>query len=170
MDKENEFRRYAFDDPQKNKCMKLFCEAIISNLKDYVESKVNKLSYDLTVSLYETYFTDIPKMVRSKALNLKDKNNPKLCKDVYEGKISPDEYIRMSSEEMQSIDLKREVEKAIQDSFYDAQIPELKAETEIFKCAICGQRKASYRQLQTRSADEPMTTFVTCVCGHKWKF
>jgi transcription elongation factor S-II len=27
------------------------------------------------------------------------------------------------------------------------------------------------QQMQTRSADEPMTTFVTCVnCGNKWKF
>ena len=29
----------------------------------------------------------------------------------------------------------------------------------------------SHYQLQTRSADEPMTTFVSCQeCGHRWKF
>lgn len=32
-------------------------------------------------------------------------------------------------------------------------------------------RKTTYYQMQTRSADEPMTTFVTCVnCGNRWKF
>ena len=30
--------------------------------------------------------------------------------------------------------------------------------------------QCSYYQLQTRSADEPMTTFVTCInCGARWK-
>jgi len=44
------------------------------------------------------------------------------------------------------------------------------AETDQFKCGKCKQRKCKYYQLQTRSADEPMTTFVTCVnCGNRWK-
>jgi len=45
------------------------------------------------------------------------------------------------------------------------------ASTDAFKCGKCKQRKCTYYQLQTRSADEPMTTFVTCVeCGNRWKF
>ena len=39
-----------------------------------------------------------------------------------------------------------------------------------FKCRKCGSKKTDYYQLQTRSADEPMTTYVTCNnCGLKWK-
>lgn len=39
-----------------------------------------------------------------------------------------------------------------------------------FKCTKCGIKKASYYQLQTRSADEPMTTFFTCLnCNNKWR-
>jgi DNA-directed RNA polymerase subunit M/transcription elongation factor TFIIS len=39
-----------------------------------------------------------------------------------------------------------------------------------FKCGKCKSQKTSYYQLQTRSADEPMTTFVTCTaCGNRWK-
>lgn len=42
--------------------------------------------------------------------------------------------------------------------------------TSEFKCRKCNQRECSYYQLQTRSADEPMTTFVTCLnCGNNWK-
>ena len=45
------------------------------------------------------------------------------------------------------------------------------AETDAFQCGRCKQRKTRYYQMQTRSADEPMTTFVTCTnCNHKWKF
>ena len=42
--------------------------------------------------------------------------------------------------------------------------------TSEFKCRKCKKRECSYYQLQTRSADEPMTTFVTCLnCGNNWK-
>ncbi len=41
----------------------------------------------------------------------------------------------------------------------------------IFRCAKCKQNNCTYYQMQTRSADEPMTTFVTCLnCHNRWKF
>lgn len=40
-----------------------------------------------------------------------------------------------------------------------------------FQCGKCKNKKVSYSQAQTRSADEPMTTFCECmVCGNRWKF
>jgi len=40
-----------------------------------------------------------------------------------------------------------------------------------FTCHKCKSNNCSYYQLQTRSADEPMTTFVNCIdCGQRWKF
>jgi len=44
------------------------------------------------------------------------------------------------------------------------------AMTDQFKCGRCKKRKCSYFELQTRSADEPMTIFITCInCGKRWK-
>lgn len=44
------------------------------------------------------------------------------------------------------------------------------AMTELFKCGRCSSRKCSYYELQTRSADEPMTQFISCLdCGNRWK-
>ena len=41
----------------------------------------------------------------------------------------------------------------------------------IYKCKKCGSKKTWSYQLQTRSADEGFTNFVTCSnCGNKWKF
>ena len=38
-------------------------------------------------------------------------------------------------------------------------------------CGKCKQSRVAYSQAQTRSADEPMTTFCECtVCGNRWKF
>ena len=46
----------------------------------------------------------------------------------------------------------------------------MEAATDTFKCRKCHTNKCTYYQLQTRSADEPMTTFVTCLeCGNRWK-
>ena len=48
--------------------------------------------------------------------------------------------------------------------------PKLEANTDNFTCRRCKSKRCSYYQLQTRSADEPMTTFVTCIdCGNRWK-
>ena len=39
-----------------------------------------------------------------------------------------------------------------------------------FKCGKCKTYKTTYTQAQTRSADEPMTTFVLCLnCNNRWK-
>lgn len=41
----------------------------------------------------------------------------------------------------------------------------------LFKCGKCKTRRTTYQQMQTRSADEPATTFVSCLnCGNRWKF
>jgi len=48
--------------------------------------------------------------------------------------------------------------------------PKIEASTDNFTCWKCKSKKCTYYQLQTRSADEPMTTFVTCLsCGCRWK-
>ena len=39
-----------------------------------------------------------------------------------------------------------------------------------FKCGRCKSMKTTYFQMQTRSADEPMTVFVSCLnCEKNWK-
>lgn len=46
----------------------------------------------------------------------------------------------------------------------------IEAATDTFQCRKCKSNKCTYYQMQTRSADEPMTTFVTCiVCDNRWK-
>ena len=44
------------------------------------------------------------------------------------------------------------------------------AMTNLFKCRKCGSRETSYYEVQTRSADEPMTQFITCLsCTNRWR-
>jgi transcription elongation factor S-II len=47
----------------------------------------------------------------------------------------------------------------------------MSAATDVFTCRKCKGNQCTYYQMQTRSADEPMTTFVTCLlCSARFKF
>ena len=72
----------------------------------------------------------------------------------------------MASEEM-----KKFRQECAKEGIREAQVAKNQGtETDLFKCGKCGKRRTTYTQLQTRSADEPMTTFVLCLdCGNRWK-
>jgi DNA-directed RNA polymerase subunit M/transcription elongation factor TFIIS len=47
---------------------------------------------------------------------------------------------------------------------------DLSSATDEFTCLKCKGNACTYYQLQTRSADEPMTTFVSCLsCANRWR-
>lgn len=46
----------------------------------------------------------------------------------------------------------------------------VEAMTEMFTCKKCKSKRCTYYELQTRSADEPSTIFISCLdCGKHWK-
>lgn len=109
--------------------------------------------------------------IRSLYQNLKNKSNPNLRIRVLTAEVTPDQFVRMTHEELKSEERReadRKIEKENMDKAMVAQ-----AERSISKslqCGKCGQRKVTYTEAQTRSADEPMTLFCTCLgCGKSWR-
>jgi DNA-directed RNA polymerase subunit M/transcription elongation factor TFIIS len=46
----------------------------------------------------------------------------------------------------------------------------IEASTDMYKCKKCRSKRCTYYEMQTRSADEPATIFVTCLdCGKHWR-
>jgi len=109
---------------------------------------------------------------RSIIFNLKDSKNPDFRRKVLLGLVKPDIIVDLTPEDMASDERKLMNNKIKEKALFECErgiAP--KASTDQFKCGRCGQRKCTYYQMQTRSADEPMTTYVTCVnCNNHWKF
>jgi DNA-directed RNA polymerase subunit M/transcription elongation factor TFIIS len=68
-------------------------------------------------------------------------------------------------------------EERWKDSFMQQQVREKRQlegnkamATDQFLCMRCHKRECTYYEMQTRSADEPMTIFITCLnCGKHWR-
>lgn len=110
--------------------------------------------------------------IRSRVSNLKDTKNPGLRMNFISGVIAATRLAKMTPEEMASDEMKKLREKFVKESINDAQLATVQGtKTDLLKCGKCKKKNCTYNQLQTRSADEPMTTFVMCNnCGNRWKF
>ena len=125
-------------------------------------SKVNGIDVDWNNRIFwNTY--------RSRAVSVYRNLNvwgPKLVS----AELDPETFMNMSAHELcpsrwkESVDKTLEAEKRLYSRNLSASI--------ILYCSRCKKKTGcDYYQLQTRSADEPMTTFVTCLdCDKKWKF
>lgn len=113
------------------------------------------------------YYTQIYlDRLRSIYINLADST---LLSHVKDGTVPVKALAFMTHQEMQPEKWDALIQAKIKKdkSKYDTQ---QEAMTDTFKCRKCYSNKCSYYQMQTRSADEPMTTFVTCLeCANRWK-
>ncbi|TKR93785.1 hypothetical protein L596_008180 [Steinernema carpocapsae] len=110
--------------------------------------------------------------MRSRVFNLRDKKNPALRENFLTGVVTPERFAKMTSEEMASAEMKEQREKFTKQAISEHQMAVTEGTpSDMFKCGKCGKTNTTYSQMQTRSADEPMTTFVFCrTCGNRWKF
>lgn len=95
--------------------------------------------------------------------------NQDIYKDITEKKYKAHELAFMTHQEMmpKKWDELIAIKKVRDENKY---MPKIEASTDNYTCYKCKSKKCSYYQLQTRSADEPMTTFVSCIdCGNRWK-
>jgi transcription elongation factor S-II len=97
------------------------------------------------------------------------RKNPRLCARIMSGDIKPGDTAHMTHQEMDPdrwADMVAENTRRIQSKF-DYKI---EASTDTFTCGKCKSKRCTYYAMQTRSADEPMTLFVTCLdCDHHFK-
>ncbi|CCD24593.1 transcription elongation factor DST1 NDAI_0D02790 [Naumovozyma dairenensis CBS 421] len=104
--------------------------------------------------------------------NIISKNNADLKNKIANNDISPEYLVTCDPKELAPEHLKQKLEEIKKQNLFNAQGATIeRSVTDRFTCGKCKEKKVSYYQLQTRSADEPLTTFCTCeACGNRWKF
>lgn len=114
-----------------------------SYLKQIYLTKVNDILYNLNDTNLQLIISLKEKEIQIKDLPYLEPH--KLNKKLWEPTIKKLEYINIKKNNIYTTDL--------------------------YECKKCKNRKCTLYQQQTRSADEPMTTFITCtICKNKWKF
>ncbi|NWH43683.1 TCEA3 protein, partial [Fregata magnificens] len=166
---------YLTGDSVRDKCIEMLTAALRMD-DDYKEFGVNceKMASEIEDHiLWGSWDTDMKyrNRVRSRISNLKDPKNPSLRRNVLCGAILPSLIARMTAEEMASDELKELRNAMTQEAIREHQMAKTGGTvTDLFQCGKCKKKNCTYNQVQTRSADEPMTTFVLCnECGNRWK-
>ena len=102
-----------------------------------------------------------------------DKNsyvkNNELLKNLNNGVIKSKDIATLENHDIFPSFWKRKIDEKME---RDKLLFEMKPEsmTDVFKCRKCHKRECSYYEMQTRSADEPMTVFVSCLnCKNRWR-
>lgn len=172
----SDIKEYFIGDSVRDKCLEMLVTALMTDQPEgqSPDELIINTAQSIERSLFNEFKSTSPaykSKFRSKYLNLKDVNNPTLCSGLISGMITPDRFISMTSAEMASDERRRVNSMIAEQNLLNSQMAkDNAAETDQFKCGRCNQRKCKYYQMQTRSADEPMTTFVTCInCGNRWR-
>lgn len=147
------------------------CQMIEKGIYNYT---IDRCFNRQVIPLWENLeFVDIY-LGKSKSLysNLNDKSyvgNVNLLQKVKKGEILPydlafiDTYKLFPERWIEIMEEKVKKEKMIKDSIIECA-------SDLFECPRCHKRKTIYCEVQTRSSDEPMTKFITCLeCGKRWK-
>jgi DNA-directed RNA polymerase subunit M/transcription elongation factor TFIIS len=95
--------------------------------------------------------------------------NARLVERFHEGEFRPNTIAFMNYSDLFPEKWGARIELAIKREAKMLEVDKSMA-TEMFKCSRCGKRQCTYYEMQTRSADEPMTQFVRCLnCGKQWR-
>lgn len=95
--------------------------------------------------------------------------NDKLIEDVKNGTIQSHTIAFMTHQEL-NYEHWAELIKAKSERDKNKFETKIAASTDTFTCRKCKGKNCTYYLQQTKSADEPMTCYVSCIdCGNKWK-
>jgi len=164
---------------KRNNTRKNLYKYLEGNLKDKnYESKKALMDkvVEIEEKLHEILKGETPYLNRVLEIihNLKDENNNEFRNNIIDGKITPEELCTMEATEMLNKNKQEEIEKQIKERIDEVRTDWNEKHGEVtegvYKCRVCGGKKTIQHEQQTRSADEPMTLFITCVnCKNTWK-
>lgn len=161
------------DSNVRNQCIGLVYNGLAYRCTEAASDVIAK-SVAVEQAVFDVYkgeTADYKKKIRSLFMNLKTKSNKELGPRVMSGAIPPEKFAVMTDEDLKSDDQRKKDMELEEENMKKAQVPMAeKSISDSLECGRCKKKQVSYTQAQTRSADEPMTTFCECMnCGLRWK-
>ena len=124
----------------------------------------NKFEINYIQPIYNDKFNEILVNLDE---NKKGIENKTFKRDILSGKINPSNVAFLSPAQIHPLKWSHIIRK----KEYVEQRENNIVYSDAYKCFKCGESKCKITQVQTRSADEAMTTFVVCVvCHNTFKF
>jgi transcription elongation factor S-II len=148
-------------------------------LSDELTLKLERAIYNYTILRADTkkvpkfwdsqeFRTLYKEKLRSILFNLKNPKTPHLLAELGTQTLTPKKLLEMTPQEMHP-----DLWKPYYDRIKYREVINGRAENVpegILQCGKCRSKRVAWYQMQTRSADEPMTVFATCAeCGKRWK-
>lgn len=164
-------------DDARDKARTLLTNALFKEDEDIVpeRSAVFPVVVEIETAMFEQLggvSNDYMLKLRELKFNFKDKKNGDLRSEVLSRSLEPKAVVKMTSKDLANAEKKEERRKLHEFNLREAAAGnKQEPSTSEFRCGKCKERKCTYFQMQTRGADEPLTTFVHCVnCNNRWKF
>ena len=125
-------------------------------------------------AIFEKYKGDSPYSNRVMEILHNIRENEEFRDNIVNGEIKPEELSSMDVIKMVSKEKQEKLDETKKNKVNSIQsdwiLNHTKVTEGVYKCRKCGGNKTTQSEMQTRSADEPMTLFITCVdCGNGWK-
>ena len=133
----------------------IFVDHLYTYCNEYAENNNCQFLLDEIIQTKISFFQEIM-------------TNDNFIKDSIKNKsIDPSKICYMNQEDIEPNKYKHILEKRELEEYRKNN----QATSDAFKCKKCGERRCQVTQKQTRSGDEPATTYVECMeCGFMFKF
>jgi len=149
----------------------------LSKVMDAEESKVIDLAVAIETLVHKHSLTtptpadSYTNQCRTLSRNLNASDNNDFRTNVYNGDVDINTLPTMNVKEMASKERQKERQiLQVRKENESMTAKPVAVESSMFRCGKCKQKKCTFYEMQTRSADEPMTAFITCLnCGNRWK-
>ena len=150
---------------------------VVENL-DKIASNMEKGAYNYAIQ--EANFRKIVKkwetgafvqlyLDRLRTIYTNLKTNSDLAKSVLSGDVLPQALAFMTHQEMKPEHWAEIIERLTKRNA-SKYTDNAEASTDMFTCRKCKGKRCTYYEMQTRSADEPATIFITCLdCKNHWR-
>ncbi len=164
---------------RRNQVRKNLYKNLKFHLKNLNQEEINDL-IEKVVNIEQTLFEKFKNenAYTNRALeiisNVKDEKNYDFRDKIIKGEYKPEDLATMDAFEMVNKNKKKEIQQNIENNINsvrsDWDEKHAPVTEGVYKCSKCGGKKTRQHEMQTRSADEPMTIFIHCVnCGNSWK-